>query len=288
MDVGALRRDRETCVRERDRLSAEVDAFVLSHMDEIRDVLMMYECGVPEVSEEELLEFVRYKLDRFVLLLGEDKASIVRDGVERREGVEYVNKLLATEYCCRRLMNATVPREEAENDVDGYVNIAKGLVRLENFCNGQYEFAVDTGGPEHVVLDSLFSREFHVKMEGISVRWYILTEKLQMGLEVFRTLYPRSSEDLRSLMSYTHYMEKGFPVFVEKADIVGEKFLSEVKTKVEEEIGVITDMSANDENKALLVNYLLVMFNGVCGSVNLDYFSNKEELYLLMWAMPDK
>ena len=55
MDIQALRRNIEAYIKERDKLNEEIDAFILSNMDEIRDILIIYESCVFEVSKEELV-----------------------------------------------------------------------------------------------------------------------------------------------------------------------------------------------------------------------------------------
>lgn len=284
MDVPALRREREVYTEKRTRLNGELDVFILSNMDGIREALEVHEAGVFKVSEDELLTFVRYKILRFVSRVKEEKARVFSDGINNSETVEYLDKLLKMEHCYKKFMDS----EEADAHTDAYVDLRTGVVDVVSSTFGECRLDLNLEESEHKTLEGLFSKKFHLRIGERSMERYVVMTKLDVGLEVVRALYSRSLADIRKLTSYSHYKGTGIPVFVDKADKPGEEVLNEVRLRVEEEINDMVRMDFDDEKKAHLVSYLLVLFNGVANTVNLGYFDSKETFYVLEWTKMDR
>ncbi|KMV65216.1 hypothetical protein M970_100560 [Encephalitozoon cuniculi EcunIII-L] len=279
MDVQALRKERETHIKERDVLVDEMDSFIASHIGEIREALTACEPVVDKISREDLLAFVSCRISRLVSLAREKKIEMFSRLAEKEIDCECLDGLLAAEYCYGRVLGDG-SKELSTLDTDVYFDINSGEIDIKS--NGVQRVAV--GADERLCepLDRLFSEKFHARINGRMMWSYILGVKLEMGLEILQGLYGNSEEDLVKLTSYKHYREKGLPVLISNDDMA-RGLLEDVKARVEEEVNKIVGMGFSDRGKASLVNYLLVMFSGVASDVDLSYFDGKKESYILDW-----
>lgn len=280
MDIQALRKDRESCIRERGKVLDEMNLFIASHIGEIRDALTIHESGAADISEDDLLGFVSHKTSLLVSLARERKIEMFSSLTETNTDCRHLDDVLASEYCYKRLLTRG-DEGCAVLDTDVFVDIRSGEVEMGSQGKSR-RISIGADGIRPSPLDKLFSRQFHTRISQEAMRSYILGVKLEMGIEMFRGLYKKSEEDLRRLSSYRYYKEKGLPALVTCTDL-GLGPLENVKAKVSEEIGRIVEAQFSDRKKAFLVNYLLVMFSGVAPDVDLDYFDGKVESYILGW-----
>ncbi|KAG5860227.1 hypothetical protein KMI_02g03190 [Encephalitozoon hellem] len=279
MDVQGLRKEREACIKERSLLADEMDSFIVDHLEEIREALTMEDVTANKISSEELLMFISWRVSRLVRSIRDKKIEILSGLIEKRMDCECLEDILAAEYCCKRIL-ANDPAECPVLDADVYIDTRNGIVDIKSD-----RFQRVIVGADKVIyrsLENLFSEAFHMKVSRELMLSYTLNVKLEMGLEMFRGLYEKPLDTLKALSSYKHYKEKGIPILVKK-DGASHDLLEKVRAEIEKEMAGIIEKEFSDEKKALLINYLLVMFGGIGSDLDLSYFDGKREAYMLDW-----
>lgn len=272
MDIQVLRRERELYQSEKQRIEAELDAFIILHMEEIREALAVHASGVPDITEEELSQFVGYKMQLFLSMIQREVAAAT---LRTQECVRRLEQLVAAEHCCRQIAG---DRSAHEPDVDVSIELRTGIVRFGGM-HGQYSLALGVEESEYKMTESLFSKELQTRISGASMAQHIRAAKVDAGLAVHRALCSAPEDEIRRLTSYARWRVDGFAVLGE--DSLGMEEVGEEVRRV-----VATDFS--DRKKAFLVNNLLLMFVGVSGTVDLGYFEGRDEMYILAWTRMNK
>ncbi|ADM12386.2 uncharacterized protein Eint_100600 [Encephalitozoon intestinalis ATCC 50506] len=280
MDIHMLRKERENCINERDRLISEMDSFIVGSMGEIREALTIPETTVWEISQEDLLLFVSWRISKLISLTRDKKIEILSKLVWEKVNYKDLENILVAEYCYKKVL-ANDFSESSAWDTDVYIDIGNGDVDIKS--DSVERITTGSDGVFYRSLNGLFSKRFHVRVSKELMRSYALNIKVEMGLEIFKSLYEKDEEDLKRLSSYKHYKEKGLPTLVMSGEMTS-NLMEDIRARVSQEVTGIIAAEMPDRKKALLITYLLVMFGGIGSDLDLSYFNGKKELYMLEWT----
>ncbi|KAM0672889.1 hypothetical protein CWI42_050540 [Ordospora colligata] len=300
MDVETLRRSREMHVDEMNKTISEMNEFIGMNLNEIRDALTVCVAESKYVDIDELRAFVEHRINQYIVLINEKKRDSIKYLVHGKINKDAVDAIIITEYCYTMLIH----REESDDrrisleinneknaqqeKLNVFVNIITGTITIR-FTNG-HETVVNNGSIdcEYNSLRDLFSSDFQLSINKNQMNVDLLNMKLKMGIEAFKIAVESPEDCLYKLISYKTCKDHGVPVIVSNEDTIdiADDDLEHLHYRVQQQIADVISMQIADVSKAYLINYLLVMLIGLSGKVDLSYFINKKEMYMLYWAMP--
>ncbi|KAH9411480.1 hypothetical protein HK407_05g08550 [Ordospora pajunii] len=298
MDVEALRRSREIYVDEMNKVTDEMNEFIRINLHEIRDLLTVCAAKPESVGIDELRAFVEHRINEYIRLMDARKKDAIMCLAHGKTSKDTTDAIITADYCYRRLMYGEEPANRRgnrrnsreynaeEERLDAFVNIITGMITIR-YANS-HESVVDSGSIscDYHALQDLFSNDFRLSISKKQMNVEMLNMKVEMGIEAFKIAVESPEDSLCKLVSYKACKEHGIPILVSSDDTIDmiDDELGHLHSRVQQQVNDVIVMHITDASKACLINYLLVILIGISRKVDLSYFNDKKEMYMLCWV----